>query len=165
MTQPSDLSLYLFEGCPYCERVRNASRALGVQLVERNIHRDPDALTELRDARGRATVPVLRIEGPDGVRWLPESADIVRYLADRFGDGTPPSGFRVGARHGAIALLLAGWALPPRLQSPVWAIALLLIGGDLVRKGWRNQRVIQAVAGTAATMTGLALAWHALQAA
>jgi hypothetical protein len=30
-------------------------------------------------------VPVLRIEQPDGaVRWLPESADIVDYLEQRF---------------------------------------------------------------------------------
>jgi len=31
-------------------------------------------------------VPVLRIEEPDGsVSWLPESADIVAYLVQRFG--------------------------------------------------------------------------------
>ena len=37
-------------------------------------------------ALGRGTVPVLRIEGDDGeVEWLPESAEIVRYLEAHFG--------------------------------------------------------------------------------
>jgi glutathione S-transferase len=37
--------------------------------------------------RGRRTVPVLRIRGEGGGadRWMPESADIVAYLAERFG--------------------------------------------------------------------------------
>jgi glutaredoxin 2 len=37
------------------------------------------------EATGRRTVPVLRIEHDDGrVEWMPESADIVDYLRERF---------------------------------------------------------------------------------
>ena len=39
--------------------------ALGVELVE---------------GGGRQTVPCLRIEAEDGVRWMYESLDIMRYL-------------------------------------------------------------------------------------
>ena len=46
----------------------------------------PGYLQELRDARGRTTVPVLRITSPDGnERWMPESSDIVRYLQTSYG--------------------------------------------------------------------------------
>ena len=39
-------------------------------------------------AMGRTTVPVLLIESESGdQQWLPESLDIMRYLAERFGDG------------------------------------------------------------------------------
>ena len=40
---------------------------------------------ELIEARGRATVPVLRITSPGGEeRWMPESRDIVHYLEKTF---------------------------------------------------------------------------------
>ncbi len=75
------LALYYFDGCPFCVRVRRAIDALGVEVELRNIYEDPKHLEDLREARGRTTVPVLRINGTDGQeRWMPESADIVRYL-------------------------------------------------------------------------------------
>ena len=43
-------------------------------------------LQELSEAHGRRTVPVLRIFAADGEeRWMPESADIVRYLDATYG--------------------------------------------------------------------------------
>ena len=75
------LALYHFDGCPFCTRVTRAIDGLGIDVELRNIYDDPRYLAELREARGRTTVPVLRIttaEGDD--RWMPESADIVRYL-------------------------------------------------------------------------------------
>lgn len=86
-----DLSLYLYDGCPFCERVRRAVRELGIELEERNIFHDPEHMTALMEARGRRTVPVLRIHHEDGEdEWMPESADIVRYLHERFGEGDEP---------------------------------------------------------------------------
>ena len=80
------LALYYFDTCPFCIRVLRTIDALGLDVELRNIYREPDHLTALREARGRTTVPVLRITSPDGQdRWMPESADIVRYLQATYG--------------------------------------------------------------------------------
>jgi glutaredoxin len=80
------LALYYFDGCPFCIRVRRAIDAIGIDVDLRNIYEEPSYLQELREARGRTTVPVLRITSPDGEeRWMPESADIVRYLQASYG--------------------------------------------------------------------------------
>ncbi len=80
------LSLYHYRGCYYCERVRRSMKALGISLEERDVVGDREHMQELVEARGRRTVPVLRIEHPEGgSTWLPESKDIVRYLEANFG--------------------------------------------------------------------------------
>ena len=67
-------------------RVRSALDRLNVSIEIRDTLEDPSRLAELIEATGRRTVPVLRIETAGGeVTWLPESADIVRYLEERFG--------------------------------------------------------------------------------
>ena len=82
------LSLYGYPQCSYCQRVLLAIDALGLEIELRDTLLDPDHQQELVAALGRGTVPVLRIEGEAGeVKWMPESAQIVRYLADRFGSG------------------------------------------------------------------------------
>jgi glutathione S-transferase len=81
------LSLYGYPGCPFCRRVFDAADSLGLEIPLCDTQQDADHRRELTEAMGRATVPVLLIEGGAGeVRWLPESADIVRYLNERFGD-------------------------------------------------------------------------------
>ncbi len=85
MTKAADLSLYHYDGCFYCGRVRKALERLGVEVELRNIHAEPRHLADLLAARGRQTVPVLRIQKPEGDEWMPESSDIVRYLERRFG--------------------------------------------------------------------------------
>jgi glutaredoxin len=88
-TAPAEekLALYHFDGCPFCMRVRRAIDLLGIDVELRNIYEDREHLDALMAARGRATVPVLRITGPDGEdRWMPESADIVRYLQATYDD-------------------------------------------------------------------------------
>ncbi len=80
------LALYHFEGCPYCMRARAAIDRLGVEVELRDIFADIRHRDELVSAQGRATVPVLHITSPNGeVRWMPESADIVRYLDATYG--------------------------------------------------------------------------------
>lgn len=85
MKTAPDLSLYHYESCPYCWRVRRALSRLGVEVELRNIDESREHLDALMAARGRRTVPILRIEKPGGAEWMPESADIVRYLETRFG--------------------------------------------------------------------------------
>ena len=82
------LTLYHFDSCPYCLRVRRALADLEVEVELKNVHTDPSAQEELFRAIGRGTVPVLRIHDED--RWLPESGDIVTFLYANFGNGRKP---------------------------------------------------------------------------
>ena len=75
------LLLYYSRSCPFCMLVTNAIDRLGLDVELREIFDDPRYREQLVAARGRATVPVLRIISPDDEeRWMPESRDIVRYL-------------------------------------------------------------------------------------
>ena len=87
------LALYHYDSCPFCVRVRTAIHKLGMTVELRNIHREPRYRSELVAATGRQTVPVLRIEKAGAVKWLPESADIVRYLYQLSGQAPPKRGF------------------------------------------------------------------------
>ena len=61
--------------------VRANIERLGLNVELRDIFEDASYRDELIEARGRATVPVLRITSPNGEeRWVPESRDIVSYL-------------------------------------------------------------------------------------
>ncbi len=81
-----DLTLFHYRGCWYCRRVWKALADLDLVIATRDIHQDLDAKRELMAARGRRTVPVLRIGQPDGTpRYMGESRDIERYLRERFG--------------------------------------------------------------------------------
>ena len=75
------LALYHFNGCPFCSMVRAVIDRLGIDVELRDIFEHPQDCDDLIKARGRATVPVLRITSPGGdERWMPESQDIVHYL-------------------------------------------------------------------------------------
>jgi glutaredoxin 2 len=76
------LSLYHRSFCLFCARVIRVIKGRNLKIDGKNIWQDADALSELEQATGRTTVPVLRIESADGeVMWMPESGDIVRYLS------------------------------------------------------------------------------------
>lgn len=80
------LALYYSPGCAWSHRVLAAIERLGLDVERRDIYATPAYRHELVAARGRGTVPVLRITSPDGSdRWMPESRDIVRYL-ERLGE-------------------------------------------------------------------------------
>jgi glutathione S-transferase len=54
---------------------------LGLDVELRDIFENPQYRNELIGARGRATVPVLRITSPNGEEhWMSESRDILNYL-------------------------------------------------------------------------------------
>jgi len=85
-TGAEGLALYGYPQCPYCARVLHAIESLGLEIPLRNTMQDGDHRRAVVESTGRSTVPVLRIDRQDGeVEWLPESADIVRYLGSRFG--------------------------------------------------------------------------------
>lgn len=79
------LALYYTPACYYCVRVLKVIEELGIDVDLRDIWSNERYRAELRDARGRTTVPVLRCTSAARDRWMPESADIARYLRERFG--------------------------------------------------------------------------------
>ena len=80
------LSLYFYDGCVFCARVRAVIDMLGIDVELRDIFADAMHRDDLVAARGRTTVPVLRITTADGEdRWMPESSDIVNYLQQTYG--------------------------------------------------------------------------------
>ena len=80
------LSLYQYDSCPYCARVRSVLDRLGLEIELRDVLMEPEHSRDLIEATGRRTVPVLRIETSEGeVSWMPESAEIIRYVQERFG--------------------------------------------------------------------------------
>ncbi len=80
------LSIYGYPQCPFCRRVLDLVSSLGLEIPLRNTLEDSEHQQALQAAMGRATVPVLLIEGESGdPKWLPESADIMRYLVRCFG--------------------------------------------------------------------------------
>jgi glutaredoxin len=83
---PAQLSLYQFDSCPYCQRVRSALDRLGLAIELRDTRANPAYRDELMAATGKSMVPCLRIEAPGRpVRWMHESADIIRFLEGEFG--------------------------------------------------------------------------------
>ncbi|RJG42617.1 glutaredoxin family protein [Motilimonas pumila] len=86
MSAPEKLALYFFHGCPYCRMVMNVIEQLDVEVELRDTRAEPQHQQDLLAARGRGTVPVLRIAraGQDDV-WMPESADIAAYLQQQYG--------------------------------------------------------------------------------
>jgi glutaredoxin 2 len=80
--EQSDLhQLYYFAACPYCIAVRLALWWYRVKMPLKDILLHPSNCAELIEGGGKSQVPCLRIEGKDGnVRWLYESADIIRYV-------------------------------------------------------------------------------------
>ena len=134
----SGLTLYVSPTCMYCAQVLRAAERLGISLPERDIT-DPDNRSALVDARGRPTVPVLRIE-QDGAHpvWLPESLDIIRELRRRAGrpDPVPVWVDRIVAvsRPIVIGTIVAAVFVPPPWGPPLLGVAVGLVGLELVRR-------------------------------
>lgn len=79
------LILYHYRGCPFCHRVWDVAEDIGIEIESRDIMRDRDHRSDLMNAMGRATVPVLRTIHEDGRdEWMPESRDIIRHLQQHY---------------------------------------------------------------------------------
>lgn len=85
------LALYQFHACPFCIRARRAIHRLNVPIELRDAQHDRRHRTDLQQEGGRVQVPCLRIDEADDTVWLYESADIIRYLEQRFAPAAVPS--------------------------------------------------------------------------
>ncbi len=89
------LAVYEFEGCPFCRRVREALSILDLGAEIRPCpKRGRRFRDELVERGGKAQFPYL--VDPNTQREMYESADIVRYLFEQYGDGPPPAALRGG---------------------------------------------------------------------
>ncbi len=77
------LKLYVKTGCPFCEKVLAAGKAIGVPFELRNIA-DPAVAQELVARGGKRQVPYL--VDSDGDVAMYESDDIVNYLREHYGE-------------------------------------------------------------------------------
>ena len=121
------LILYQRPSCSYCVQVRSAAERMGIALELRDVRQEPRWREELVAARGRATVPVLRIDGAGGTtQWLPESLDIIRYLKELTEQPDP----------------VPRWV--DRLMPPLWMISWVLIIAGLVIDGGAGTALLAA---------------------
>ncbi len=76
-------SLYQFEACPFCVKVRREIKRLNLKVELRDAKEGTAYGEELLKEGGMKQVPCLRIEESTGsVKWLYESADIIQFLKD-----------------------------------------------------------------------------------
>ena len=78
----SNTVLYQFEECPWCEKVRQKLKELGLQYKKINmIHdRENPERKELFEKSGVPTVPVINIDG----KFIGDSAKIIEFLEKNF---------------------------------------------------------------------------------
>lgn len=83
--QTAFLTLYQYEACPFCVKVRRAMKRQGLNIALRDVKRNDVAREELLAGGGDLKVPCLRVsEGERGFQWIYESKDIIGYLEGRF---------------------------------------------------------------------------------
>src|SRR4051794_9303027 len=69
--ETKNLSLYQFECCPFCIKVRRAMRRMSLTIELREVQGNEVLTKELVQQGGMKQVPCLRIEKKDGsVQWL-----------------------------------------------------------------------------------------------
>ncbi len=78
MTVDTQLELYHFEGCPYCEKVRRALNYYGLEYESHII--DPADRSKVREISGQPLVPVL----VDGNNVVHDSTRIITYLDEHY---------------------------------------------------------------------------------
>lgn len=82
--QTKALTLYQYKACPFCVKVRRAMKRGGLTVETRDAKRCDESKQELLAGGGLLKVPCLKIEENGETRWMYESADIIRYLDNRF---------------------------------------------------------------------------------
>lgn len=78
------LTLYQFEACPFCVKVRREMKRQSVKIQLKDAKKDETAREELMTGGGRVKVPCLKINKDGQETWMYESSDIVAYLQKEF---------------------------------------------------------------------------------
>ncbi|GAM71407.1 glutaredoxin [Vibrio ishigakensis] len=83
-SKANDLTLYQFEACPFCVKVRREMKRQSVKIALKDAKKDETAREELLSGGGRVKVPCLKINKDGQETWMYESSDIVAYLQKEF---------------------------------------------------------------------------------
>ena len=80
------LTLFQFETCPWCERVRQKLAEKNLEYEKVNVERDREdpKRKELAEKSNVFTVPVLKIEKDGEEKYIGESQVIIDYLDENF---------------------------------------------------------------------------------
>lgn len=85
--QTAALTLYQYQACPFCVKVRRAMKRQTLNIEIRDVKRSDDAKEELLAGGGLLKVPCLRIDNAEaGVQWMYESGDIISFLESKFSE-------------------------------------------------------------------------------
>lgn len=79
------LELYELQGCPFCMKVRKKLDELGLEYESHMVPGSHAAREEVEKISGQTGVPVL-VDTKYGIEGMPESADIVDYLEETYGE-------------------------------------------------------------------------------
>jgi glutathione S-transferase len=102
------LDLYEFESCPYCRKVREALSMLDLDASVFPCPKGGPRFREwVRERGGRAQFPYL--VDPNTGKEMYESDDIVSYLYQHYGSGSPPLLLRAGVVGDLDSMLASAW--------------------------------------------------------
>lgn len=83
--QCASLVLYQYKTCPFCIKVRQEMRRLGLNVQKLDAQQPGQVRDDLVSGGGKAKVPCLKITDRAGkTQWLYESGEIIKYLRGRF---------------------------------------------------------------------------------
>ena len=83
--QTKDLTIYQFEACPFCVKVRRFIRKNSLKITLKDAMNNKKFKSELVNEGGKHKVPCLRIEKINTeTEWLYESTEIIKFLKKEF---------------------------------------------------------------------------------
>tara|TARA_B100000768_G_C11241513_1_gene359753 strand:+ start:426 stop:794 length:369 start_codon:yes stop_codon:yes gene_type:complete len=83
--QTKFLSIYQFEACPFCVKVRRFIRKNSLKITLKDAMNNKKFKSELVNEGGKHKVPCLRIEKINTkTEWLYESTEIIKFLKKEF---------------------------------------------------------------------------------
>ena len=101
--------MYEFDARPFCKKVREMCSYLDIDCVYKPCPQgSPNFRPEAVKKSRKSMFPFM--EDPNTGRSMAESDDIIKYLADTYGDGSVPIMLRLGI----LTALTAGFSALPR---------------------------------------------------
>lgn len=79
-----NLKLYQLYACPFCVKTRRTIHRLNLPIEYRSVQKGSPYRAELEQQGSKVQVPCLKIADKNGVQWMYESSDIIRYLQEQF---------------------------------------------------------------------------------